>query len=372
MGEEEFFEGLGGEDAGGFELEDGSLEIEETPIDIDGNGVPDASVGVGDLDGDGEIDFARIAVDMSGDGAPELVVTAADTSGDGAVDLVSLSADLDGDGAMDLAATAADVNADGVPDLAAADADLDGDGTSDLSAVVADTDLDGAAEITAVAWGRPDAGTTGLADFASLDPSSYESLSEVFDLEEFPGYEDFYLQHGSPEQDMALWDRQDEPYSCAVATTNSMFRNLGIDPGEDTIAEIFESYGIYDPGQGTVPHLIDDVLNDVAERTGADFHATEVNDFDADDLKSMLAEGNPPLVGVDPCELYADPSVPLSELDYLPSGGHAVMLTGIEETPEGTVVTLNDPDLGPGVQVPLDRFMESADDFGHTAVVLAA
>jgi hypothetical protein len=135
-------------------------------------------------------------------------------------------------------------------------------------------------------------------------------LSATHEVEPFTGYEEFYEVHGSPIEDMDLWDLQDDPCSCAVATTNMMFRSLGLDPGEDAIADVFEEMGIYDPATGTNPFLIDDVINELAEHEDLDIQATEISGFDEEDLGDLLDAGVRPLVGVDSGELYDDSYVP--------------------------------------------------------------
>jgi hypothetical protein len=164
---------------------------------------------------------------------------------------------------------------------------------------------------------------------------------------------------------MDLWDLQDDPCSCAVATTNMMFRSLGLDPGEDAIADVFEEMGIYDPATGTNPFLIDDVINELAEHEDLDIQATEISGFDEEDLGDLLDAGVRPLVGVDSGELYDDSYVP-------PDTGHAVQVTGLIESPEGDFVVINDPGFpeGAGQTIPLNRFMAAADDFGFSAVSL--
>ena len=191
------------------------------------------------------------------------------------------------------------------------------------------------------------------------------ALSTTHEVESFSGYDEFFEVHGTPMEDMALWDMQDDPCSCAVATTNMMFRSLGLDPGEDVIADVFEEMGIYDPAHGTDPYLIDDVINELAERADLDIQATEISGFDEETLAELLDAGMRPLVGVDAGELYDDLCIP-------PDSGHAVQVIGLKESPEGDFVVINDPGFegGAGQEIPLSRFMAAADDFGFSAVSL--
>ena len=178
------------------------------------------------------------------------------------------------------------------------------------------------------------------------------------------GYENFMEIHGTPFEDLTLWDQQDDPNSCAVATTNMMFNSLGFDIGEDLLADYFQETGIYDYSLGTDPHLIDDVINDLATMANADFHATEIHGLDELTLKNELDAGNPLLVAIDAGEIY----------DYSPPGsGHAIQVTGIIETAGEKVVVINDPGFaeGAGYQVPWEDFMSAA-AFFDTAVTVTS
>jgi hypothetical protein len=208
---------------------------------------------------------------------------------------------------------------------------------------------------------EPEGAVAGI----DIEEDPFIALSGTHEVEPFTGYEEFYEVHGSPIEDMDLWDMQDDPCSCAVATTNMMFRSLGLDPGEDVIADVFEEMGIYDPAWGTDPYLIDDVINELAEHADLDVQATEISGFDEEDLSELLDAGVRPLVGVDSGELYDDDYVP-------PDTGHAVQVTGLIESPEGDFVVINDPGFpeGAGQTIPLNRFMAAADDFGFSAVSL--
>ena len=178
------------------------------------------------------------------------------------------------------------------------------------------------------------------------------------------GYENFTEIHGTPYEDIKLWDQQDDPNSCAVATTNMMFNSLGFDIGEDLLADYFKETGIYDYSLGTNPYAIDDVINDLATMTNADFHATEIHELNEVTLKNELDAGHPLLVAIDASEIY----------DYSPPGsGHAVQVTGIIETSGEKVVIINDPGFaeGAGYQVPWDDFMSAAAPF-DTAITLTS
>ena len=131
---------------------------------------------------------------------------------------------------------------------------------------------------------EPEGAVAGI----DMEEDAFIALSGTHEVELFSGYDEFYEVHGSPIEDIDLWDLQDDPCSCAVATTNMMFRSLGLDPGEDVIADVFEEMGIYDPAYGTDPYLIDDVINELADYADLDIEATEISGFDEGDLAELL------------------------------------------------------------------------------------
>jgi hypothetical protein len=193
-----------------------------------------------------------------------------------------------------------------------------------------------------------------------IDP--YVALSKTFDIE----------IHGTPLHDMSLWDPQDDMNSCAVASTNMLFRSLGVDVGESVIAEFFNGMGIYDPAFGTKTYLIDDTLNFVAEIANLDIRAFEATGFDTNDLSEMLDKNIRPLICVDAYELYGDSELTLNELFLIPDAGHAVQLTGIVHTPENSFAYINDPGIpdGAGQKIALDKFMNAAADYGYKAIYI--
>jgi len=315
-------------------------------------------------------------------------VIAVDTNQDGIVDSLVMNMDIDGDGTIDSMMIASDENADGIVDSETTIADLDGDGNIDFSEVMFDSNGDGtidsgvtlidtdgdlspdffaAVDSSGTIWGDVDSvsGMEHAHEFANLES---EGASDSFTV----GFADYNEIHGSPIEDMGLWEQQDDPMSCAVASTNMMFRTVGLDVDESVTAAIFESRGIYDPEIGTNPALIDDVINEIAIRGNLDFHAEEVNGFTPESLQEMLDGGVRPLVCVDSSELYDGGDRLLNEMGLIPDTGHAIQVTGIVHNEEGDFVVINDPGLpdGAGQMIPMETFMNASDDFGNTAVAV--
>ena len=269
----------------------------------------------------------------------------------------------------------ADLDGDGIPDTITSDIDLDGDGTPDVHGAAVDVDGDGTPDILVQAdaaqdiWGDVDGTAPG-----DVPDDVYAAMASVCDELVFPGYADLMATSGSPDADMALWDQQDAPMSCAVATTNMMFRSMGLEPGEDWLAEAFQNSDVYDPMRGSDINFIDDAINSIAAANGLDIQAETLTGVDVDDLETMLERGIRPLIAVDGAELYAGADErALNDLGFLPNSPHAVQLIGIEHTPEGNFAIINDPypANGAGLRIPLDTFKDAWADGNNSCVAMS-
>jgi hypothetical protein len=336
-----------------------------------------------DLNDDGVVDAEIFAVDTNLDGVLDAEIGAIDSDGDGIVDTTYAVVDVDGDGTVDAAAIDLDVDGDAVADAVVMLGDVDGDAVLDLAV---DANADGHVDVFAVGdeakaiWGDLAAGdvdgvVASLSEHADATPTDsedcFDALACTHEDLAFEGHDEFYELHGTPVEDMELWDQQDAPFSCAVATTNMMYRSFGVDFGEDALAEAFQQLGIYDPAAGSDVHEIDDAINLIAETQGIDAHAVTVNAQSVDDFAALLDAGFKPMVAIDTYELeYGGVERCLNDAGLLPGAGHAVQLTGIESTPDGTYAILNDPDRGAGIRVPFDVFLDASEDFSGACVVM--
>jgi hypothetical protein len=329
-------------------------------IDLNGDGLADGYVESADLNGDGMIDAVQVGADTNGDGYIDSVATGVDLDGNGSMDAVQLDNDLDGDGLADVSQLEVDTNGDGIADVSEVAVDVNSDGVADILA---------ASDPSASVWGDMDDGASS-ATWLVDDPGA--ALSNTYTDFSVPVLDASFDVTGSPAEDMALWDQQDDPSSCAVATTNMLFRSVGLDVGEANVAYVFEEAGIYDPATGTNPDSIDEVINAIAQASDLDVHAEAVSGFTPESLEEMLDSGVRPLVGVDASELYDPMTQTLNEAGLIPDAGHAVQVTGIVHTPDGDFVVINDPGApdGAGMQVPMDQFMDAAEDYGFKAVAL--
>ncbi len=327
-----------------------------------GQGVPpgDVSGFSADFDGDGLTDFVMESVDLNNDGVP---------------DISTLDVDINADGLADVSITGMDVDGDGVDDLVSMQIDTDGDGFVDEQYFEGDVDaMLAVSDASHDVWGDmasesvPADGTPGQLDSGE---GGFEALSLTYDELTFDGFEDFYAIHGTPIEDMSLWDPQDDPNSCAVATTSMMFASLGLEVSEDVLAEEFLRQGIYDVSSGTDPRLMPDAINEFAFANGLEVEAFNITATTVEDFEQALDAGFRPLVSIDFIEIYgsADDKL-LNDFGLVPDAGHAVQLIGIEHTPDGSYAIFNDPDVSAGMRVPVDVFMEATADFGGLCVAM--
>jgi len=219
-------------------------------------------------------------------------------------------------------------------------------------------------------WNDSDATTdseTPLSDPLVVDHDMYNDLS-------FAGYDELYEVHGTPLEDMALWDPQDDPMSCAVATTSMMFHSIGVEHiSESGIAEEFQELGIYDPATGTDTSHLADSLNRMCRELGIEAEAVAISGATVKDWAEMLGRGTRPQLFIDATEL--DPlGRALNDLGLIPGSPHAVQLIGIEDGPNGCTAIINDPGSpdGSGLQVPMDVLRDASQDFGHSGTCLTA
>jgi hypothetical protein len=291
------------------------------------------------------------------DNIAEIMFGSEDVNGDHLADISQVNIDLNGDGVVDMSLTETDLNNDGLADIGVTGPN--GDGAVDIFAP-------GDAE--QAVWGDQPASDTSLESLA--DP--YGFMDGTYSDFTFPGQVSLYESLGTSPEDLALWDQQDDPNSCAVAVTNSMFRSVGFDPGEDTIAEAFKSFGIYNPAFGTSHMLIDDAINIIASTQGIDVQASDFSGVSVEKLENMLGKGIRPLIAVDAAELYTgDAERLLNDIGLLPDAPHAVQLIDIEHGSDGDFAVLNDPATGAGQKIPLSVLSDAAADFGFSGVAMS-
>lgn len=164
--------------------------------------------------------------------------------------------------------------------------------------------------------------------------------------------------------------------SCAVAAEASIIRQFGIDLDEENAAYISAQHGWYQPGSGTSPEMVGNIMDmyDIGNHT--------VVNASAADLAQELSQGHGVIVGVRADQLWEQgagnelmnflaKAFGLDTNEYMPAD-HAIVVTGIDLSDENNpMVLINDtgvPDCK-AQPYPLDRFMDAWENsnFYYTA-----
>ncbi len=164
--------------------------------------------------------------------------------------------------------------------------------------------------------------------------------------------------------------------SCAVAAEASIIRQFGIDLNEGEAAYISAQNGWYQPGGGTSPEVIGNLM----DLYNIDNHS--VAHASISDLAQELSQGHGVIVGVRSDQLWDQgagfelknflcKAFGFDSSDYLPAD-HAIVVTGIDlSDPDNPMVLINDSGVpnGGAQAYPLDRFMDAWEnsDFYYTA-----
>jgi Peptidase_C39 like family len=205
----------------------------------------------------------------------------------------------------------------------------------------------------------PDSGDApkGLADIAASNAETLEippySASQPFAAGDWAG-------------DASTWHLQEAPNSCAIACQADVLNSFGIEVEEGQIAELAQERGWYEPRQGTDPKA----LGHVVEAFG--IPVTQSYDTSLVEIKDALDDGRKVMVGLDANEIWEPRKDVWGNPLEQPDGGHAVWVTGIEESPAGDLeVILNDTghEAGRASRVAMHDFLNAWDDFGRHAAV---
>jgi hypothetical protein len=148
--------------------------------------------------------------------------------------------------------------------------------------------------------------------------------------------------------DTPVHTQGDEPDCLLQSARMAEHRQTGVDPGLEAFKDPAIEKGIYSPDKGTDLQGFADVMN---ERPGIE--AKLDNASGPQDIKSALDSGDSVIAGVDSYEFYKD------QFNLEPnSSGHAVVMTGAEQAPDGHWnFTVNDPNFEqPNMPVNGDRF----------------
>ena len=273
----------------------------------------------------------------------------------------AMSFDADGDGYAE--STMIDADGDGI-----ADTFIEEDPYTGAMAVATDTDGDGLVDTVAVDYDGDGIIDEAIVDDtveAPVDPSTPnvpfndEGPDSPNDGTDPPPEADEGF-HGDPPGDMTYHQTQPGPVDCvptSVAMTLSDLTGEEI-PAGDVVTMANDAGFMTDSGMAA-----EDALT-LFENYGVE---AELTSGSIDGLREALDNGDSIVVGLDAADLYSGDGGPFDE--GLVSG-HAVVITGIDDGPPGTVY-INDPGFpdGAGVEIPLEQFEDSWEDTDNTMIV---
>ena len=282
-----------------------------------------------------------MSVDTDGDGIAE--TTFIDFDGDGISDAVSM---------VDVATGAEyiglDSDMDGQLDTMIVDAD--GDGTIDSASM--DTDGDGVLD-------------------TELDPETGEPTDEPCELdpevaETDDGTGEITLDddaiHGDPMAEIPYHQAQVGPNDCLPTSVAMVLSEItGSEVPQGDLVDLANELNLLGPTGMSMEGGLQ-----LLEHYGVD---AEVQSGSMDDLRTMLDNGDPIIIGLDSDDLYGEGDAPFSD-DLV--AGHAVVITGIDD--EAGVVYINDPGFpdGAGVAISIEAFEDAWVDAGNTMIVAEA
>lgn len=174
---------------------------------------------------------------------------------------------------------------------------------------------------------------------------------------------------GDPASQMDDWVFQDAD-NCAVAAETSLINQfIGDHMSLDDASYISASHGWYQPGMGTDPGEIGNLM----DLSGIPNHT--VMDGTIDQLALELQQGHGIIVGVNSAELWDEGILndikqfflDAFGLDNVNPADHAVTVTGIDiSDPDNPMVILNDSGTpnGAAVRYPLDQFQDAWENSG--------
>ena len=282
--------------------------------------------------------------------------TAVDTDGDGFAETTFI--DFDGDGISDAMST---IDAATGAEYVGLDTDMDGQ----LDTMVVDSDGDGAIDSAST-----DTDGDGQLD-TELDPETGEPLDDPFELD--PGVAetddgtgettlDDDSVHGDPMAEIPYHQAQVGPNDCLPTSVAMVLSEItGSEVPQGDLVDLANELDLLGPTGMSMEGGLQ-----LLEHYGVD---AEVQTGSMDDLRTMLDNGDPIIIGLDSDDLYGEGDVPFSD-DLV--AGHAVVITGIDD--EAGVVYINDPGFpdGAGVAISIEAFEDAWADADNTMIVAEA
>ncbi|MBI5090756.1 MAG: C39 family peptidase, partial [Actinobacteria bacterium] len=284
-------------------------------------------------------DYTTISADLDGDGFAETSVI--DFDADGVADAYdildpetgaeTLVIDVDGDGLVDTAVT--DADGDGVFESGVADTDGDGE---------IDSEFD------------PNTGlpvdTTVPFEETGDDPITIDDTTTETDDDQV---------HGDPMAEIPYHQAQVGPNDCLPTSVAMVLTEVtGAEVPQGDLVDLANEMQLLGPEGMTLDGGVQ-----LLEHYGVE---AEVETGSMEDLRAMLDEGRPIIIGLDSDDLYGAGDSPFAD-DMV--AGHAVVITGIDD--EAGLVYINDPGFpdGAGVAIPIEQFEDAWTDADHTMIV---
>ena len=177
---------------------------------------------------------------------------------------------------------------------------------------------------------------------------------------------------GDPISHIHEWEMQIEDDNCAVAAEVSLINHFGFNISQAEANMISAENGWYQPGGGTSPSDIGNMM----DMFGIDNH--HCYNATVQDLAAELAAGHGVIVGIHNDDLYNNSSFSNIICDIfgidnpqdMPAN-HAVVVTGIDMSdPSNPMVVLNDPGTpnGAGATYSLSAFMDAWENSNCTYI----
>lgn len=205
----------------------------------------------------------------------------------------------------------------------------------------------------------------------SEDPTVYESQHQ--DQPELIGHQlaDGTMLHGDPVGEAQHWHYQHGDNSCAVVAQMSVYESMtGKVIPEETWARFAEQHHLYDPDSGThYSHL-----GRLLETQGV--HVDNHTGGTLSEIAAHLEHGNKVMVGLNANEIWypkVDPTTGLPAAQ--PTLGHIVWVTGIVESPDGSVkMVINDSGISDGTASVVDYkdFLNAWHDANNRTIIAYA
>jgi len=146
------------------------------------------------------------------------------------------------------------------------------------------------------------------------------------------------FEAGAPSQmaDTPIHTQGDQPDCLLQSARMAEHKQTGLDPGLEAYKQPAVEQGLYDRAHGTDMQKFVDVIN---ERPGMEAQLKYADG--PQDIKDALDKGQSVIGGVDAYEFYK------GQYNLEPnSGGHAVVVTGAEQAPDGSWdFRVNDPNF---------------------------